>query len=112
VKTNHYLSLTPQGEERLHDPTLSPAEKEILSGLAKKRKIGFQPFKRSLKDKEPHSLLSLLIENGLISLSQSTGSRAVQPKKEKVFRIIGSVSQFSFSGLKQMLRKAPVSSRP
>ncbi len=108
VKTNHYLSLTPQGKERLQDSTLSPAEKEILSGLAERHKIGLQTFKRTLKDKKAFSLLSLLIKNGLISLSQSPGSRIVKPREEKFFRVNeDQVSQFSFSGLKQMLKKAP-----
>jgi primosomal protein N' (replication factor Y) (superfamily II helicase) len=108
VKTNQYLALTPQGKERLHDSTLAPAEKEILSGLAERHKTGLQAFKRTLKDKKAFSLLSLLIQNGLISLSQSTGSRIVQPREEKFFRVNeDQVSQFSFSGLKQMLKKAP-----
>jgi Primosomal protein N' (replication factor Y) - superfamily II helicase len=108
VKTNHYLSLTLQGKERLQDSTLSPGEKEILSGLAEKRKVGLQTFKRTLKDKKAFSLLSLLIKNGLISLSQSPGSRIVKPREEIFFRVNeDQVSQFSFSGLKQMLKKAP-----
>jgi len=108
VKTNHYLSLTLQGKERLQDSTLSPAEKEILSGLAERHKIGLQPFQRTLKDKKTFSSLPLLIKNGLISLSQSPGSRIVKPREEKFFRVNeDQVSQFSFSGLKQMLKKAP-----
>jgi len=108
VKTNHYLSLTPQGKERLQDSTLSPTEKEILHGLAERHKIGLQTFKRALKNKKAFPLLSSLIKTGLISLSQSPGSRIVKPKEEKFFRVNeDQVSQFSFSGLKQMLKKAP-----
>ncbi|HPD61399.1 MAG TPA: primosomal protein N', partial [Thermodesulfobacteriota bacterium] len=108
LKTNHYLALTPQGKERLQDSTLPPEEKEILSGLAEKHKIGLQTFKRTLRNKKAFSLLAGLIENGFISLKQAAVSRMVRPKEEKFFRLNeDQVAQFSFSGLKQMLKKAP-----
>ena len=108
VKTNHYLFLTLQGKERLQDSTLSQAEKEILSGLAEIPKISLQTFKKRLKDKKSLSLLTLLVQKGLISLCQSLSSQIVTPREEKFFRINeDQVSQFSFSGLKQMLKKAP-----
>jgi len=108
VKTRSLISLTAQGEKALGSNALSEQEEHLLSHVANKNTVSLKTLGSSLKQEAFSSLISSFLQKGYVQMTQDEGSQRVKAKREKTFQINeNSLSNYSLSDLKHLLRKAP-----